>query len=76
MCVVCLESYLCVFEEPAECQEHPPSLHSDGLAMALCAVIATPPWPRARQNTAWLAVDWVTWLAHGKSKWAGLTYIG
>ena len=33
-------------------------------------------WPRARQKTAWLAVDWVNWLAHGKSKWAGLTYIG
>ena len=32
--------------------------------------------PRARQKTAWLAVDWVNWLAHGKSKWAGLTYIG
>ena len=27
-------------------------------------------------KTAWLAVDWVNWSAHGKSKWAGLTYIG
>ena len=27
-------------------------------------------------KTAWLAADWVNWSAHGKSKWAGLTYIG
>ena len=27
-------------------------------------------------KTVWLAVDWVNWSAHGKSKWAGLTYIG
>ena len=31
---------------------------------------------RARHKTAWLAVDWVNWSAHGKSKWAGLTNIG
>ena len=30
----------------------------------------------AWHKTAWLAVDWVNWSAHGKSKWAGLTYIG
>ena len=23
-----------------------------------------------------VAVDWVNWSAHGRSKWAGLTYIG
>jgi hypothetical protein len=27
-------------------------------------------------ETAWLAVGWVNWSAHGKPKWAGLIYIG
>ena len=29
-----------------------------------------------RPPTAWLAVDWVNWSAHSKSKWASLTHVG
>jgi hypothetical protein len=30
----------------------------------------------ARRQTVWLAVGWVNWSAHGRSKWAGLIYSG